>query len=417
MRMPSSSPEAKPGCCGTPPVPITANSETACCGPSLPAGERDAETDSFSRSLVCECAKCTCSQCRCNVPANQRAAASRESLFLRVSLPRFTPVSPALTASATNPAASSSSAAPGILRENLNERVPACVANAALRAKCGSRVRCTFVDVKYALLRGLAADARAVVFVADEYGGDGNLIAITIDVILAPSTGHSLDAISSACSSILSQRGYSISPASPTFSPTLSASRKSGQATPKKKTRNISPEQVASGRSTVITINDALSHESQAPSVKRITAAIVGMTCKSCIRTIISGLQSISGLVEGTLVVDLDASDERILEELDSITWVTHKRIGQATLQLDLAILTAQTEGAAAISDIGSFVRDRIESFGFEVLITFVDDIHGSSLLQSFPSRSYGSDREPLIDHILPEFLVPEGTCIPQLQP
>ncbi|KAI8607848.1 hypothetical protein BC830DRAFT_1174938, partial [Chytriomyces sp. MP71] len=169
--MPSSSPEAKPGCCGTPSAPIGGNSTFGCCGTSPPTGERSMETDTSSRSLVCECAKCTCAQCRCNVPVNQRAAASRASLSqtlsLRVSLPHFTPISPSLKASATIPATSFSLLSPGIPRENSKEKVPACVVNAALRAKCGSRVRCAFVDVKYALLRSLAADARAVVFVAD----------------------------------------------------------------------------------------------------------------------------------------------------------------------------------------------------------------------------------------------------------
>ncbi|KAJ3252662.1 ATPase Cu transporting protein 7B [Chytriomyces hyalinus] len=336
----------------------------------------------FKTSKVCECSKCTCTTCTCNTyPTHSRSNsvprhADHSVLHLRVALAS---TSSALVLAPSSSSSSSSSSTttttPTTTASTPLPPIPACVANPHLRISCPSRVRCVYVHVKYALLRD--ASIRSVVFVDDHFDRTHskdvkNQDSIDIHALLA--TDADPFQVLDNCRSILTPFGYSVSLLDPIQHP--------APATPSQRHRKHS-------HATIIDMP---------PNTATVTAGIIGMTCKSCSKAITNGLVSIPGIIADSINVSLVARDRRILQSASSSPKLptvstpsssrvqNKQKIGEATFVLDLV---AFSKSFPATSSISSFVKERIESFGFEVTAAFVDEsVPRPSLDEADPSDS-----------------------------
>ncbi|KAJ3231566.1 ATPase Cu transporting protein 7B [Chytriomyces hyalinus] len=335
----------------------------------------------FKTSKVCECSKCTCTTCTCNTyPTHSRSNsvprhADHSVLHLRVALASTS--SALVLAPTSSSSASSSATSTATTASTPLPPIPACVANPHLRISCPSRVRCVYVHVKYALLRD--ASIRSVVFVDDHFDRTHskdvkNQDSIDIHALLA--TDADPFQVLENCKSILTPFGYSVSLLDPIQHP--------APATPSRHRKH--------SHATIIDMP---------PNTAAVTVGIIGMTCKSCSKAITKGLASIPGIIADSINVSLVARDRRILQSgatspkfpavsqpsTSSSSRVQPKqKIGEANFVLDLI---AFSKSFPATSDISSFVKERIESFGFEVAVAFVDESNSRPTLEEAgPSNS-----------------------------
>ncbi|KAJ3234009.1 hypothetical protein HDU81_001771 [Chytriomyces hyalinus] len=316
-----------------------------------------------STSNVCECSKCTCPACTCNrYPTHSRSNAGprhpdHSVLHLRLALASI--LSPSTPSSTTAPSTTAADPVSTPLPP-----IPACVANPHVRMSCPSRVRCVFVHVKYALLRD--ASIRSVVFVDDhfDYMHSKNLKdqdSIDVDAVLA--TDADPFQVLDNCQSILTPFGYSVSLLDPIQHPPAAAN----------------PPQLRRKPSQATIID-------MPPNSATVTIGIIGMTCKACPKAIAKGLVSVPGVVADSINVSLAARDPRVLQSMPSSRkspTLLHpstssssrvqpkQKLGEATFVLDLV---AFSKSFPATSSIDDFVKDRIESFGFEATVAFVDE-------------------------------------------
>ncbi|KAJ3060717.1 hypothetical protein HDU98_003345, partial [Podochytrium sp. JEL0797] len=240
--------------------------------------------------IVCECAKCRCTHCRCNM---ETPLVTQRGILLRVALP-------------SSPSASLASEA---------KSVPSCVAFEAQRAKCSMRVRCAFVDVKAALLKG-ALEVKSVVFKEKEEK-DKPLKEVVIAVYFKDAPNLDL------WTTILNDRGYSVS------------------ALPM----------------------PSLSH----PRSHKLAIQIVGISCSSCTDTVASALTAIPGVLADSIVVNLQATEsEPVVSHLPPQT------IGEALFNINASELPPGT------ADLPGLFETKLEGLGFTVLKVQVTLVHTS---------------------------------------
>ncbi|KAJ3065736.1 serine/threonine protein kinase Ran1 [Podochytrium sp. JEL0797] len=199
--------------------------------------------------------------------------------------------------------------------------VPSCVAFEAQRAKCSMRVRCAFVDVKAALLKG-ALEVKSVVFKEKEET-DKVLKAVVIAVYFKDAPNLDL------CTAILNERGYSVDPLPmPNLSQTKTATK------PKKSAKRPT-----------------------SPRSHNLAIQIVGMPCSSCIATVASALTAIRGVLADSIVVNLQAT------ESDPVaSHLPPQAIGEALFDINASELPSGT------TDPRGFFKTKLEGLGFTVL-------------------------------------------------
>ncbi|KAJ3063685.1 hypothetical protein HDU98_000524 [Podochytrium sp. JEL0797] len=264
---------------------------------------------------------------------------TQRGLLLKVSLP-------------SSPSASLASEAKG---------VPSCVAFEAQRAKCSMRVRCAFVDVKAALLKG-ALEVKSVVFKEKEEK-DKALKAVVIAVYFKDAPNLDL------CTAILNDRGYSVSQL-----PMSNLSQTKTSTKPKKSAKH-----------------------STSPRSHKLAIQIVGMSCSSCTATVASALTAIPGVLADSIVVNLQATEsDPVASHLPPQT------IGEALFDINASELPSGT------TDLPAFFKTKLEGLGFTVL-----DVQVTLAYTSFPDATAASSltREPAPERLKTDVYLAGLTC------